>query len=110
MLRIYQRSLSSGMYRVPAMYASSRRILEMEYLSDADSLTRALRKMPVSQRRAFQFQVAERLLFTILHHIFVYREIHGDLHPGNVMIGSDGALHLIDWGNVVSLDGKWSAV
>ncbi|MGH8505403.1 MAG: AarF/UbiB family protein, partial [Stenotrophobium sp.] len=58
----------------------------------------------------FQFQVAERLLFTILHHIFVYREIHGDLHPGNVMIGSDGALHLIDWGNVVSLDGKWGAV
>jgi ubiquinone biosynthesis protein len=26
------------------------------------------------------------------------------------MIGSDGALHLIDWGNVVSLDGKWAAV
>ncbi|MGH8462322.1 MAG: AarF/UbiB family protein [Stenotrophobium sp.] len=109
-LRFYQRSLASGMYRVPTLYSSSRRILEMEYLSDADSLTRALRKMPASRRRAFQFQVAERLLFTILHHIFVYREIHGDLHPGNVMIGSDGALHLIDWGNVVSLDGKWSAV
>lgn len=109
-LRFYQRSIASGMYRVPTLYSSSRRILEMEYLSDADSLTRALKKMPSSQRRAFQFQVAERLLFTVLHHIFVYREIHGDLHPGNVMIGSDGALHLIDWGNVVSLDGKWGAV
>ncbi|TXH03564.1 MAG: AarF/ABC1/UbiB kinase family protein [Nevskiaceae bacterium] len=109
-LRFYQRSLKSQLYRVPALYASSRRILEMEYLSDAESLTRTLRKMPRSQRRQFQFQVADRLLYTVLYHILVHREMHGDLHPGNVMIGSDGALHLIDWGNVVSLDGKWSAV
>ena len=109
-IRFYQRSLKSSAYRVPALYSSSRRILEMEYLSDADSLTRALRKMPRSQRRQFQFQIADRLLYTVLHHVLVHREMHGDLHPGNVMIGSDGALHLIDWGNVVSLDGKWSAV
>ncbi len=109
-LRFYQRSLKSSAYRVPALYASSRRILEMEYLSDAESLTRALRKMPRSQRRQFQFQIADRLLYTVLHHVLVHREMHGDLHPGNVMIGSDGGLHLIDWGNVVSLDGKWSAV
>jgi ubiquinone biosynthesis protein len=109
-LRFYQRSLKSGSYRVPVLYASTRRILEMEYLSDAESLTRALRKMPRSQRRKFQFQVADRLLYTVLYHVLVHREMHGDLHPGNVMIGSDGALHLIDWGNVVSLDGKWAAV
>jgi ubiquinone biosynthesis protein len=109
-LRFYQRSLNSGSYRVPVLYASTRRILEMEYLSDAESLTRALRKMPRSQRRKFQFQVADRLLYTVLYHVLVHREMHGDLHPGNVMIGSDGALHLIDWGNVVSLDGKWAAV
>ena len=36
--------------------------------------------------------------------------MHGDLHPGNVMIGSDGALHLIDWGNVVPLEGRWGVV
>ena len=109
-LRFYQRSLKSSLYRVPALYGSSRRILEMEYLSDAESLTRALRKMPRSQRRQFQFQIADRLLYTVLYHVLVHREMHGDLHPGNVMVGSDGALHLIDWGNVVSLDGKWSAV
>jgi ubiquinone biosynthesis protein len=109
-LRFYERSLKSGMWRVPTLYASSQRIIEMEYLADALSLTRTLASMPLRDRRRFQFQVAERLLYTVLHHIFVYREMHGDLHPGNVMIGSDGALHLIDWGNVVSLDGKWSAV
>ena len=109
-LRFYERSLKSGMWRVPVLYSSTQRIIEMEYLSDAQSLTRTLAGMPARERRRFQFQVAERLLYTVLHHVFVYREMHGDLHPGNVMIGSDGTLHLIDWGNVVSLDGKWGAV
>ncbi|SFF32837.1 Predicted unusual protein kinase regulating ubiquinone biosynthesis, AarF/ABC1/UbiB family [Fontimonas thermophila] len=109
-LRFYQRSLHSRMWRVPELYGHTRRIIEMEYLVDAASLTRALRRLPASERRRFQRQVSERLLYTLLYHVFVYREMHGDLHPGNVMIGSDGTLHLIDWGNVVPLDGKWRVV
>lgn len=109
-LRFYERSKKTQLFRVPQLYGHARRILEMEYLSDATSLTRALARMPKHERRRFQTQVMERLLFTVLHHIFVYREMHGDLHPGNVMIGSDGALHLIDWGNVVPLEGRWGLV
>lgn len=109
-LRFYERSKKTQLFRVPQLYGHSRRILEMEYLADASSLTRALARMPRHERRRFQTQVMERLLFTVLHHIFVYREMHGDLHPGNVMIGSDGALHLIDWGNVVPLEGRWGVV
>lgn len=109
-LRFYERSKKTQMFRVPKLYGHSRRILEMEYLADASSLTRALARMPKHERRRFQSQVMERLLFTVLHHIFVYHEMHGDLHPGNVMIGADGTLHLIDWGNVVPLDGKWGVV
>ncbi|MES2883185.1 MAG: AarF/ABC1/UbiB kinase family protein [Pseudomonadota bacterium] len=109
-LRFYERSKKTQLFRVPQLYGHSRRILEMEYLSDATSLTRALARMPRHERRRFQTQVMERLLFTVLHHVFVYKEMHGDLHPGNVMIGHDGMLHLIDWGNVVPLDGKWSLV
>jgi serine/threonine protein kinase len=82
----------------------------MEYLSDARSLVQAVRALPPRARRRFQRQVGERLLYTVLHHIFVYGEIHGDLHPGNIMIASDGALYLIDWGNTVPLDGKWPVV
>ncbi|HSW13328.1 MAG TPA: AarF/ABC1/UbiB kinase family protein [Solimonas sp.] len=108
--RFYERSLKSNMWKVPAIYNHTRRIIEMEYLSDATSLTRALRRMPSSERRRFQRQVSERLLYTLLYHIVVHGEMHGDLHPGNIMIGSDGALHLIDWGNVVPLDGKWGLV
>jgi predicted unusual protein kinase regulating ubiquinone biosynthesis (AarF/ABC1/UbiB family) len=108
--RFFQRSLRSRVWRVPRLYGSSSRILEMEYLSDASSLLSGLRRMPKRERRRFQSEVAERLLYTVLSHIFMYQEIHGDLHPGNIMIGSDGSLHLIDWGNVVPLEGKWGAV
>ncbi|HKY92837.1 MAG TPA: AarF/ABC1/UbiB kinase family protein [Nevskiaceae bacterium] len=109
-LRFYERSLNTAQWRVPQLYGHSRRILEMEYLSDAASLTRALQRMNRRDRRRFQAAVIERLLYTVLQHIFLYQELHGDLHPGNVMIGSDGTLHLIDWGNVVHLDGKWGLV
>lgn len=109
-LRFFERAQRSRMWRVPRLYGHARRILEMEYLADAASLTRALARMPRAERRRFQQQVSERLLYTLLYHVFVHREMHGDLHPGNVMIGSDGALHLIDWGNVVPLDGKWNRI
>lgn len=109
-LRFEQRSLRSTMWRVPQIYGHSRRIIEMEYLSDAASLTRALASMPSAERRRFQRQVSERLLYTLLHHVFVHHEIHGDLHPGNIMVDRTGTLYLIDWGNVVGLDGKWGAV
>jgi predicted unusual protein kinase regulating ubiquinone biosynthesis (AarF/ABC1/UbiB family) len=109
-LRFFERSVGSNQWRVPQLYGHSRRILEMEYLSDAASLTRALARMSRRERRRFQAQISERLLYTVLNHIFFYNEMHGDLHPGNLMIGSDGTLHLIDWGNVVNLDGKWGAV
>ncbi|MGQ0529781.1 MAG: AarF/UbiB family protein [Panacagrimonas sp.] len=109
-LRFYERSLGSRQWRVPELYGHSHRILEMEYLSDAASLTRALARMNKRERRRFQSQVSSRLLYAVLNHLFIYNEIHGDLHPGNVMIGPDGGLHLIDWGNVVQLEGKLGPV
>ena len=108
--RFGERSGGGLTWRVPGLYSSSRRILEMEYLADAKSLVHALRALPRPQRRRFQRQVSERLLYTVLSHVFVHQEIHGDLHPGNIMIGSDGALYLIDWGSTVPLDGLWPAV
>lgn len=109
-LRFYERSRGSQIWKVPALYSATRRILEMEYVSDADSLTRAVRRLSARKRRRFQAQVSERLLYTIINHMFVYNELHGDLHPGNIMVGSDGDLHLIDWGNVVQLEGLWGPV
>lgn len=108
--RFHERARVSRHWHVPALYGQSQRVLEMEYLGEAQGLARALSRLPRKQRRRFQAQVAERLSLAMLQHLFLYREIHGDLHPGNIMVGRDGELFLIDWGNVVSLDGKFSAI
>ena len=85
--RFWIRSLRSRIWRVPRLYGSTSRIIEMEYLSDASSLTKAMLRLPRRERRRFQSQVAGCLLYTVLSHIFLYQEMHGDLHPGNIMIG-----------------------
>jgi predicted unusual protein kinase regulating ubiquinone biosynthesis (AarF/ABC1/UbiB family) len=109
-LRFYRRSQLTRHWRVPQLYGSSRRILEMEYLGDAASLTRRLERLPLGERRRLQAHVAEQLLYAVLYHAFVFHELHGDLHPGNLMIDREGALYLIDWGNVIELRGKWRPV
>jgi predicted unusual protein kinase regulating ubiquinone biosynthesis (AarF/ABC1/UbiB family) len=108
--RFAQRSLASRIWRVPELYGRSPRVLEMEYLADAQSLVRALADAEPRSRRRLQKQLTERLLLAVLQQVFVFRELHGDLHPGNIMVGRDGRLYLIDWGNVIDLEGKWETV
>ncbi len=109
-IRFYKRSRDSRRWRVPALYGASRRILEMEYLQDAHSLSQSLDDMPPRAARRMRRRLAQNLLYSILFHIFLYQEIHGDLHPGNVLIGDSGEFFLIDWGNCISMDGKWGVV
>lgn len=108
--RFFERARHSQIWHVPEIYGHSRRIIEMEYLADAVSLPRALAKRSPREQRRFQRQIVQRLSFTVVRHMLRHQEMHGDLHPGNIMVGDDGRLHLIDWGNVVSLEGKWNAV
>lgn len=106
----YERSRETVMWNVPVLFTSSTRILEMEYIEDANSLTNALQRLPVRKRRKMQRRLAERFLYSVLYQLIAYQECHGDLHPGNIMVGPDGELHLIDWGNSVNMEGKWPAV
>lgn len=109
-MRFYERSSRTRRWQVPAIYGATRRILEMEYLQDATSLMHALENHPPKVARRMQKRLTQNLLYAILHHVFMYQEVHGDLHPGNVMVGSSGELFLIDWGNCVTMDGKWGSV
>lgn len=108
--RFRARSRDGGVWRVPAVYSSTPRIIEMEYLAHSVSLARAVARVPERRLRRFQARVTRRLLHTVLQQALLYGELHGDLHPGNVMLDDAGMLHLIDWGNVVPLSGKWVAV
>lgn len=109
-LRFYERSRNSRRWRVPAVYGVQRRILEMEYIADAKTLISALENGHPTRRRRLQRQITRNLVYTISYHVLVWQELHGDLHPGNVMVNPDGDLYLIDWGNCVTMDGKWAAV
>lgn len=108
--RFRARSRPGGVWQVPEIYTSTPRIIEMEYLAQSASLARMVERIPKQRFRRFQSSVARRLLHTVLQQALLYGELHGDLHPGNIMLDEQGTLYLIDWGNVVSLSGKWSAV
>ncbi len=105
--RFYQRSTESIFWRIPRVYTATPRIIEMEYLPGAENVMSALAKIPRKKYKRFARDIAARLLYTVLLHVLIYREFHGDLHPGNVLVTQPGELFLIDWGNCVNLEGKW---
>jgi ubiquinone biosynthesis protein len=49
-------------------------------------------------------RLATDLLGSVLHQIIVTGVFHADLHPGNVLIGPDGTVGLLDFGSVGRLD------
>ena len=106
-----QKSQESTQWRVPEVYYSSHRILEMEYLPDVVMISQAIPKYAKEdQKRHFQRQLSERFLYTMMVHMVVYQQFHGDLHPGNIMVNQKAQLFLIDWGNSVDMKGKWKPV
>ena len=108
--RFVDRAQKSQVWHVPQLYFSSTRILEMEYLEDAMAIKQAIGELHGKSRKRFQRKVAENFIFTILEHLVVHQEFHGDLHPGNIMVGADAQLYLIDWGNAVDMKGKWNLI
>jgi predicted unusual protein kinase regulating ubiquinone biosynthesis (AarF/ABC1/UbiB family) len=104
--RFAQRALHSSVWRVPRVYASTERIIEMEYVDGAVNISRAAVHFNPRDLPAYRRELARKFLFAVLSQVFIHQEVHGDLHPGNVMVDADGALHLIDWGNTVQLAGK----
>lgn len=53
------------------------------------------------RRRA---EMAEGLLTEVLREILFTGTFHADLHPGNIIVGDDGRLTLLDFGSVGRLD------
>ena len=105
--RFRERAGYTGGWHVPAVYATTRRVIEMEYIDSGRSLGTAFRglgrRKDVRRRR----QVGRSFLHTVMSHMFVYREFHGDLHPGNLLVDEQQRLYFIDWGNSVDISSIW---
>jgi predicted unusual protein kinase regulating ubiquinone biosynthesis (AarF/ABC1/UbiB family) len=94
-------------WHVPRVYHCSRRIIEMEFVDSGRSINSAF---PVSGRRSTRRarrKVGREFLHTVFSHLFVYREFHGDLHPGNILVDDKLRLYFIDWGNTVDISTIW---
>lgn len=89
-----------GVVTAPRVFeaASGQRVLTMDLVDGAalsDSADR-LAEFSAEDRD----RLAQTLMSTVIEQILVYGVFHADLHPGNVLLKSDGTLGLIDFGAV----------
>lgn len=105
--RFAQRAGESERWHVPAVYHGTRRIIEMEFVDEAASLNSAFKNRGRRRVARAQRKVGRAFLHTVILHLFVYQEFHGDLHPGNILVANSDQLYLIDWGNTVDISAIW---
>ena len=108
--RFAQRTAHSSVWRVPRVVVATERIIEMDYVDGAVNIARAAAHFKPRDAQAYRRELARKFMFAVLSQVFIHQEVHGDLHPGNVMVDAAGTLHLIDWGNTVQLAGKVAPV
>lgn len=90
----------------PIRRLSSRRVLVMEVLpgENIDTLiTKAEEGLLLEKAKMY-----ERVLKSFLYQVVVLGELHGDMHPGNILATESGHLGLIDWAHVFKSRGMVS--
>ena len=105
--RFAQRASFSDGWHVPRVYHSTRRIIEMEFVDNAASVNTAFATGGGRRDRRARRKIGRAFLHTMISHLLVYREFHGDLHPGNILVAQPQQLYLIDWGNTVDISQIW---
>ncbi|MBF7729404.1 AarF/UbiB family protein [Pseudomonas sp. N040] len=105
--RFAQRTRATDGWHVPEVFISSRRVIEMELVDGAQGLSSAFQIGSPLRKKSIRRQIGRTFLQAMLTQMLVYREFHGDLHSGNVLVDPSGKLFFIDWGNTVSLEGIW---
>jgi predicted unusual protein kinase regulating ubiquinone biosynthesis (AarF/ABC1/UbiB family) len=105
--RFAQRASYSDGWHVPSVYQRTRRIIEMEFVDSSASLNTAFPYPGTRKDKRSRRKIGRMFLHTVISHLLVYREFHGDLHPGNVLVAEQQRLYFIDWGNTVDISGIW---
>lgn len=88
--------------KIPVVHReiSGRKLIVMEYLAKLLKLND--RTVGVRQRTLCAERAAD-ILFTM---IFVFGDIHGDLHYGNIFTSDDFRIYILDFGFVASMDSQ----
>jgi ubiquinone biosynthesis protein len=105
--RFAQRASFTDGWHVPRVYHRTRRIIEMEFVDSASSLNTAFAYPGGRKDRRSRRKIGRMFLHTVISHLFIYQEFHGDLHPGNILVDEQERLHFIDWGNTVDISHIW---
>ena len=105
--RFAERAAYTGGWQVPQVYQTTRRVIEMEYVESGRSLGSAFSGLGKRSSLRARRKVGRAFLHTVLSHLFVYQEFHGDLHPGNILVDEKQELYFIDWGNSVDISRIW---
>jgi predicted unusual protein kinase regulating ubiquinone biosynthesis (AarF/ABC1/UbiB family) len=108
--RFSRRAQGSTLWQVPEVYAATARVIEMAYVDGAVNVLRAPARFGGDAVTRYRRRLAARFVHVVLCQALLHRELHGDLHAGNVLVDAGGRLHLIDWGNTVALEGRAAPV
>ena len=91
---------------------TTERVLTMESLpgDNVDRMIKRLRRpraKPMVERHRIKIvrRLFSKLFSTVLDQAFVQREMHADLHPGNILATRRGRLGLVDWSQTFSTKG-----
>ncbi|WP_274572291.1 AarF/ABC1/UbiB kinase family protein [Neisseria leonii] len=107
-IRYMQRFASAfsghGAVCIPKVYAeySGRRMVVQEYIADTLLAHTDISALPAGRRTEWAHTLTDTLFTMILEHGF----FHADPHPGNIFIGENGRITLIDYGLVGHLSAE----
>jgi predicted unusual protein kinase regulating ubiquinone biosynthesis (AarF/ABC1/UbiB family) len=86
----------------PVEALTTGRVLVMERIA-GERLTTALERAAAAGDLAARDQVCAALVSSVARQVFAHGLVHGDPHPGNLLVTPDGALALLDFGCVLEL-------
>ena len=86
----------TGLFRVPAIHWEmvDKNVMATEWVDGNPLSSPAVLELPMEQRK----QLAARVIQSFLASTFTYGIFHADMHEGNLFVGPDGELVLLDFG------------
>ncbi|MFF2287220.1 lanthionine synthetase LanC family protein [Peribacillus butanolivorans] len=84
--------LTSGVYE-------NRRYIVMEFCSGehVSNVAKRFRELPMKESRKKLLELCQKIVSAYVH-LHTNNVIHGDVHQGNLLLGEDGSLKVIDFG------------